>query len=424
MHFGRISDVDAEDHVEVDVGALVRRLILFDRVTVESVRLREVPSLVAAFGIDGLIDLIDAGAVTILCDAMTTGEIGRTAVLAATRRRGGRLPYGSYHLANVQIADRDRYVQNVLQEVHNAPVSFREAKRLKAFLAPRLARYPSTAGESAVTATEADLRDRHPVVWQAIRLTIAREAGLDIGPQPDFAATELEHDGDFRVDTRLQDRFDLSSEVEHRLVKRGILAVAGLNQRVSLMAELGGVTGLRDDEEPLFERKLSVLAARLNPSGQERRFDRIVAIGGMPSLDPMPYGTTIDVKRLQQLRSSEHVADFRAWLAQSDSVSDEEVQGQLRDLRDTLAWLAGSRGARVIRFLVATATGLVPGVGIAAGPALSAVDTFLLDKVIGKPGPASFIGRLYPSVFRDDDLGPDRDQASPDVLHEPSDEPT
>jgi hypothetical protein len=44
--------------------------------------------------------------------------------------------------------------------------------------------------------------------------------------------------------------------------------------------------------------------------------------------------------------------------------------------------------------------GAIPVVGIAAGPVLTAGDSFLLARIIGKPGPAMFLSKNYRSIFR------------------------
>jgi hypothetical protein len=48
----------------VDIGSLVRRLILFDKVIVKSFRLREMPVLVRAFGKDGFGERVRIGLLT------------------------------------------------------------------------------------------------------------------------------------------------------------------------------------------------------------------------------------------------------------------------------------------------------------------------------------------------------------------------
>ncbi len=51
-HLGRISMQLEDGIVAVDASAPVRRLVLFERVAVESIRLTELPTLAALFGWD------------------------------------------------------------------------------------------------------------------------------------------------------------------------------------------------------------------------------------------------------------------------------------------------------------------------------------------------------------------------------------
>ena len=103
-HFGRIATEDGDaDQVVVDVGALIRRLILFEQCTIESILLKEVPALIAVFGAEVLLKLVDSEVVRIVCDAMTAGQVGQLAALKITKDRGGPLPLGSYRLASVRL---------------------------------------------------------------------------------------------------------------------------------------------------------------------------------------------------------------------------------------------------------------------------------------------------------------------------------
>lgn len=51
--------------IRVDVGALVRRLLLFDTYILDSTRLLEIPRLLDAFGTSGFITLLQSGALKI-----------------------------------------------------------------------------------------------------------------------------------------------------------------------------------------------------------------------------------------------------------------------------------------------------------------------------------------------------------------------
>lgn len=136
-HIGSItSEVEGSGGVAVDPGELLLRLILFEHTVIESNRLKELTALVEVFGASGLIELIDAGALEIICDAMTIGEVGQVAILESTIRRGGPLPFGAYHFSGISSADVPDYRHRVLRELDSssldrAGLTVREQQRLK-----------------------------------------------------------------------------------------------------------------------------------------------------------------------------------------------------------------------------------------------------------------------------------------------------
>jgi len=405
-HFGRIATEESgQGRVVVDVGALVRRLILFEQCTIESIMLKEIPALVSVFGADGLLTLLDSGVVRIVCDVMTAGQVGQTAILKSAAKRGGTLPLSSYRLVSIGIpADgpgRKDYVHNALQEVHKAAISFKEAKRVKLALASRLVTYSNDAATAGIEDTKVELLQRHPVVWEAIRRSVMKETGTDPGSEPDFTVEDLGHDGDFRVSTCLTTKLGFAPEQAHKLVERGILAVAGMNQRLRFMESFGAVTGFQMDEVPLFEKKLSFIVRQMDPDAQEQRFDRIATIGGLPGVDGLPAGSTIDVDLLLKLRNEPECRELRSWIRNVDSETDDEITARFDSARKQLASVIESSGGKAVRFLVVSGSGLIPVVGVGLGPALGALDSFLLEKIIGKPGPATFLSKHYRSLFED-----------------------
>jgi len=54
---------------------------------------------------------------------------------------------------------------------------------------------------------------------------------------------------------------------------------------------------------------------------------------------------------------------------------------------------------KAIRLLTTTGIGSIPPIGLIAGFVASAVDTFLLEKMLPKSGVVAFLSNLYPSVF-------------------------
>jgi hypothetical protein len=403
-HFGPIaSEARGQDgSVDVDLGALVRRLILFETVTIESLRLREIPFLVGAFGPEGLRELLDSGAVRIICDAMGTGQVGQSAESHATIDPSGPLAFSHIRLVAYSAADRRQYLHGCLQEVHNAQISDKAAKRLKVYLAPRLLEYPRGAGQAGLDDTLFDLRNRPRQMWEGIRVMVRRETGMDPGPDPgpEFRSEEL-NPGDFRIVTSLGTQLNLPDDGARRCVEGGVHAVAHLNQRVNLMRDFEAVTGFRDDEAALFEQKASFIWSQLDPGSQERRFDRVVTLAGFPDLSGLLAGSAIRVDRLLRLRENEECRQLREWVRNIDSETDEQIEAAFGSIRAKLAAMTGSPPGRAVRFLVTTGVGQIPLVGNLVGLALSAADSFLLDRIIGKHGPAAFLGRSYPSLFED-----------------------
>lgn len=401
-HFGVISEANPGGAgVRVDVGALVRRLLLFEHCTIESNRLREVPALVEAFGLGGVRTLLESGAVSIICDALTAGQIGQLAVSERTRDRGGPLPTGSFRLVSITLPteneERYKYISGALTAFQDVRGPLKEIIKLKKILVPMLGTYPNIAGIDGLSTTRKEILTGGSTIWDAIRRVSYSERGIDLGEIPSFEVTDLGRDGDFRLDCSLTDHVDATEA--HRLVERALLGVAGLNIRIYLMQHLEGVTGFRAEEFPFFEDKVGFMVRQLDPSAQEERFDRIVEITGLPGLAPLLSGTKINVNKLLKLRDSDECRDLRTWLRSVDKETDAEINDRFDSIRSQAADLIEGNIGHAVRWVFTTGAGFVPVAGPVLGPLASAADTFLVEKLIGRPGPATFLSRHYPSIF-------------------------
>jgi len=99
----------------VDLGALVRRIILFDQYILQSIRLEEFPFLVRAFGYAGVKALLDSRILSIQSDILTLAQIGQSDI--ALRDKKGLLPLGAYSFAILTVADREQYIHEALGEI-------------------------------------------------------------------------------------------------------------------------------------------------------------------------------------------------------------------------------------------------------------------------------------------------------------------
>ncbi|MDY7540855.1 hypothetical protein QN345_03490 [Cryobacterium sp. 10I1] len=403
-HFGPISTMRSDGTIaEVDVEALINRLVLFDVCYVESHSLKEIPALVSAFGTAGLLKLIYAGALVFICDVATTGQTGQTNNIQETTRRRGILPLGSFHLVNVQLAKgqpyRDEYVAKSLKEVDAAGVGRAETSKLKMALRSRMLEYPQDASQVGLGDVIANVLRGDVIVEQAIRRSALMQTHIDPGASFDYQAFPLDGDGEFRITTNFGRIHGFSEEVEHKVVERGVLAVAGLNQRVQLMRSFEALTGFKDDDAVLLNLKLSFLASDHNARAVEARFGRVVTLGHVSPTD-RTGSLRVNVDRLLRYRNSGECAEFRTWLKDLDKRSDDEIAHEFLSVRKQMALSIGSPLGKAIRFVLTTVAGAVPVLGAIAGPLLSATDSFLVERIVGRPGPTAYLGRQYPAIFR------------------------
>jgi hypothetical protein len=127
----------------------------------------------------------------------------------------------------------------------------------------------------------------------------------------------------------------------------------------------------------------------------------VVEIAGLPGLDDLAEEQEIDVTHLLKLRDSAECRDFRAWLREIDTETDSEIEKRFASMGERASRIIHTRSAKMIRFIIGEVVRLIPGYGLAAGPGYSLADTFIAEKLIGTPGPITFISKRYPSIFEE-----------------------
>ena len=400
-HFGSITQTnDAGEVTNVDVGALVRRLVLFEHCYLESNLLREIPLLLKVFGFHGLMQLLDEPDFDIICDAMTAGSVGQLDVPGMNNPRGGPLPLNSFCISVVALHMPGEPYAAALQNVSGLGITNNERKRLKLKLVEKMIPYPREAGGLGIIDYEHKLDHAPESILPTLRHVIARDWGINVQNKLELHVEPLKLAGDYRVTTNLSTRFGIDELQAHKTVERTLLGVAGLRQRVRLMESFSAMTGFQDNELPILESEIEFIRQQMSPDTHEQRFDRVVSLGGLPSLNNMPEDASIDMDALLELRHSAECAELRQWLRRTDSTTDEDISEQFGSLQEKLANITQSPTSKIIRFLATNAAGLIPGAGIALGPLSSLGDKFLFDKIIGHPGPVSFLSHDYKSIFK------------------------
>jgi hypothetical protein len=192
----------------------------------------------------------------------------------------------------------------------------------------------------------------------------------------------------------LESKLRLTPEATHNTVKQGLLGIAGLFQRIGEMKAHVAVSGFTEGEHSLFRTKFEAMTDAVSSKRNEDRFVRVLAIAGLSG--DVAANQKIDIEKILQIRSEPETLEFRAWLADTDRLSDSEIEDRVKSLNAKIGLAVQGTTGKALRLLVTTVAGLVPPVGIA----LSTLDQFLWDRFFRKSGVAAFINELYPSIFQ------------------------
>jgi len=389
--------LDAEGHVDgFDVGALVRRMILFEHYILDSYAMRELPSLIDSVGPEGFMAMLESGALQIRADAWALGQIGQTDLIKGGSR--DPLPIGSYAFGSVVPHDREEHIHRSLGEIRAMHLGKRTSQKVRQAIVASLVPLPEQPGMKTFEQFGVDVASNSPTLRRATVLALAKQVGEPVEPDAFALRVEQVNEDVYVAESDIGKRFGLDEEETHRVVERGLLGAASVDKRLEEMEFYRAVMGFIEDEIPVFEAKLSFLAVQLDPERQEERFDRVVTLAGMPDVS-VEAARGIDVERLLEVRSSEECREFRQWLRTLDATTDEEIAERFGSIRERVSSAVHSEAGKAVRFAATTGVGLIPVIGPIAGIVLGALDQFAMEKLMPEPGPIAFLGRSYPSVF-------------------------
>ncbi len=387
---GQIAVQSSKHAVDVDVGSLVRRLILFDKTIVKSIRLREVPTLVRTFHLAGFTELVNSGLLRLACDA--------TFLIVDINRNGVRdLPpnHFSFGIASAKIDEP--ILRSELKGLQGIPgLKNSDRSALEDTILGSLVAPPETYGQELLNQFDSDVRTNIPALKLAVVERLKSEPSIGNFALPDLSVQvqETSHRV-FHIKTSLTSH-GFTPEKSHALLQSSLMAISNLDKRLADMQAYSAITGFLDHEATLLFGRLSSVLAPLNPDLPEKQFERVIELADIPDFEP---GQRVDVQRLLKARESADCREFREWLSSAESMSDEQIKEMVDSIRSKIASLAGSTTGKVLRFATTTGVGLIPVVGPIAGAAAGAIDSFLVDRVLPKSGVVAFLSETYPSLF-------------------------
>ncbi len=293
---------DAGEVVGANLGALVRRLILFEEVILDSYAMRELPALIDALGVQGFRALLESRALRIRADGWVYGEGGSTDILKGGSREP--LPLFQYALVALVPAQdhRKEHISRYLEDVRKMPFDKKESQEVRLAIVDALTPFPEAPSGLAGPAIDRDVLNP-TLLGAAIEQSLSK-IGLRLPTSYDIRV-EQPHPDIFAVETNIGEQLRLGDVETDKVIEQALLAIAGLNKRLEEMQSYKALAGFRADEYSLLDQKLHFILDQVDPRKQEKRFDRVVELAGLP--DPETAEGSVDVKQLLKVRDSEAV---------------------------------------------------------------------------------------------------------------------
>lgn len=374
------------DAAEVDLCELVMRLLLSDTVILKTHRLLECKDLLNAFGAQGLTKLLESEKLRFTCETFSL----------AFKYPVGASDEHHFQFLTVWEAERAAYVGRAVERVRLLPIP--EAETAAEQIAKHIEAPPTEDTSRVVlSALRKHLNDGAHIVKAGIAKAASNASGGVIDPQSIELSINQQGPSRYRIRTNLTDLSSMSNVECRDAIGRGVLAVAGIYDRFEEMRRHRALSVARDDDLPLFDAYLDFLQTPLDPRQSVQQFRRLVSLTGVPEVSA---GTQIDASRLIAVATSSECLEFRQLVRAAVGQSDEELQKRLASLVTRLGVQVTGNVGKGLRWVASTLTFLLPDGGAISGPAVGALDSFVFDKVIKPGGPAVFLNRLYPSIFK------------------------
>jgi hypothetical protein len=303
--------------VDVDIEGLVRRLILFDKYVLVSVRLQEFPMLVKHLGYEGLRDLLSAKLIEIRCECMQLAQTAQSGMLGDPA-----LPLFTYKFSWLDAHDRRVYVHECLQCLHgDSNLQRKQAIKLKSAIVNAIRPLPEGLRPELFPAFREDVLQNPNLLRTSVAMAVHARLGYTDVP----FSLEVHQEGPetFRVETDLAKCAKIGELEAHKIIESSIMAIAGLTQTIGEMKAYSAVSGFRDADLPLFRHKLDFLADTVSSETREGTFQRVIDIAGLPHFPT--DGETINIEKLLKIRDSCEAREFRDWLGGVGQATKEEI---------------------------------------------------------------------------------------------------
>jgi len=384
------------DDVTVRLDGLVGNLLLFDHITLDSIRLLEIPSMIEAFGPQSMLNLLNSRAVTIKCDANIPVVHGRTPNEA-------RRPF-SYTFSLLRATDYyEDHLKNGMDRIREMTnLAVRDKRGLVRALHHRIDHEAGGMFEANwpelvfLRAALGDMRSNSPMVLAALRDETKRRLGQDAPVSHLSISLEQIEEDTFVADTNAVAVLGVLPEAADEIVCQALLRLAVLSQVYAAMKRYDALASFDSTDYSLLDDRVSLFAQGFAPGSDFQQLRRVIDLQGLPDLSTLIEHRAINLDRIIEIRATDECIAFRHWLSSLDRATDEEVRDVLESFNTRVGQLIGSPVGRTIRVAVAAVAGLA---NLAAGIATSEADSLFAERLFPVPGPIAFIQKRLPSAI-------------------------
>jgi len=388
--FGPIAIQDRENRVvSVDLAAFTTRLLLFDTYILQSIWLQDLILLQHSFGTSGLSELFEAGALKFQCAAFTFGQTGQARSAFKSEEPRPSLPLFHYQFSVLRVQGEEAKVNQTLAGLDSG---------LRAELIKGRVLVPADYSKNVFEAFYRDLTS--DLLNSAVEIELRR---IGIIPVSHHLHVDQREDDEFAIENDLSRRYLLPAIQAHRIIETAMMALGRLDERIASMQAYSALSGLSEKDRALLDAKLGATAGLIVSTSSEQEFSRVATLKGLPV--PEFGSSVVDVKTLLKIRDSDECRSFKEWLSGSEALSDKEVRERVSGFARKIRLAVHSRVGKAVRFVVSNGLGIglglvTPPVGLVAGVAVAALDSFLLETLIPKDAVISFLSESYPSLFK------------------------
>lgn len=381
--------------IDIDLNSFISRILLFDHYTIDSMLMRDIAKLTNNIGVGGLTDLIRSGIVSIHTEALSLGQIEEFNPVTNSRRPTNYahkfIPLNHYDPVIVDIPDRKEYIGHGLKNIDELRLPLKQKILLKNAIVDNIAPLFPTQTEM-VDWTRSSVLSNNEVFKTAIINSIKARQNKSIAKKDISIHVETYELSGYHAISNIRSLIDVDEYEEHKIIEKSILDTSGFYKRLSLMKSYDSIAWFSDDDSNLLNSEIKHVATEIDSRLQERRLTRILELKGLPLIDNRQ---SIDINSLMKLRDSNECRQFREWLKTMDAKSDKDILSEVTSYKNAFNNILTSDSSRIARFMISTVVGSIHPV---AGVALGVADQFILDRLIKRNGPISFINNSLPRL--------------------------